>query len=193
MYSPIVILSFVACFLAMAITEPTDNSVYPTTGAITLSWTSVSSDQPSFQPVLISPNQETKINLGQPVMTSVGSVSLSAPGTGWPVGNSWKINAYSVPSATNNSPGILAQSGSFNVTTSGAVISTGGTLPTTMINTMPTTAVVAATGATGTTGTGTVAPSATNLNPTATGGALAAIQASSTLMALVAVIHAFVL
>jgi len=194
-------LAFVASVVAITVTAPADNSVFSPTSSITLTWTSVDSDASAFQPILVNPSYSVSTVLEQSVQTSSSAISLPPPNGGWPLGDNWKINLMSISTSTQKG-GILAQSGSFNITATGAadpngqsgatgvVVSTGNALPTTMSG--ATIVTVAATATATGTDTATVA-SSVGLNPTGISGALSMFQASGTLVALVAVAHAFIL
>jgi len=198
-----VALSFVASVYALSITAPADGSIVSPTGSITCSWTSVSTDPSSFEIEYIDPTQKISKVVAASVSTSSGSIVLSAPTGGWPIGNNWTLRALSLPTSNDAGGGILSQSGNFNVTstgTTGAATAATGAVPTTMVVSTTaavvgaTTAVAATVTAAGdATGTGTIGGSATALNPTGTSGALGLFQISGTLLAFVFAAHAFMM
>jgi len=177
-------LPLVSSVLGLAVTSPTAGQSYAPNAPITLSWSSVESDKTSFEAILIDPTQKLVTVLDQSIPVtpgSPGSIVLDAPASGWPVGVNWTIDAMSTGSAS----GILAQSGQFDISTTGASVS--AQIPTTLSG-MSTVAVTASQ----TTEAATIT-SAQSLNPTGTSGALGFFQMSGTLVTLVVVMHAFML
>jgi hypothetical protein len=188
-------LSFVASALAVAVTSPVNGDVWGTAiPSYTVSWTSVSSDPSTLSVYLVNPSGSVDDELVAQANTAAGSVTVNAPSGGWPVGSQWRINLMNIP--TTGSAGILAQSGTFNITSGNGGTSTGSVAAPTTMSVM-TTAVVAATTATTANTVATTSGTDTSiLNPTSTGGkngALSLFQVSGTLLGLVAFVHAMVL
>jgi len=186
-------LSFVASAFGLAIvTSPVKGATIAagTSSALPVSWTTVQSDPTEFQLVLVSDDQKTTISLGT-VQTSSGSATVNPPAGFWPSGG-FKIYAENLPTTQNPQPGILSQSDEIDISANGPIIasvSTTNVLPTTATTAIvPTAAVVTA-------ATGVATTTATTLEPAApiNSGAMSVVQVSGTLLALIAVAHAFVL
>ncbi|KAG8862217.1 hypothetical protein FRB96_001796 [Tulasnella sp. 330] len=186
---------FVASAWGLSISSPTAGTQIGETGTTLVSWSSVSTDPSNFELVCVDPTQKIRIVLAASVPTT--SKSFTVQNTALSLGDNWTINAYSLPdSATGDKGGaILAQSGTFDVTVAGTsttALTSTTVLPTTMSTVaMASTVMPSAATVTDATATGVATGTGTALNPTS--GALGVFQISGTLMALVAVAHAFML
>jgi hypothetical protein len=186
----VVALASAAYVSGLQITGPVTGTTLSTSGNTDVTWTSVSTDPTDFELELVSADQLTKKVLVASVETSAGSYSV--PNSDFDLGINFTINAISLPATNFVGGGILAQSGVFNVTSTGAT-TTSGVVPTTMTGLTTSTTTAVTTTSTGSAVTGTISGSSTALNPVATGGALGVFQVSGTLMALAVVAHAFML
>jgi len=189
--------SLVASALAITVTAPGSNSLWSENGSQTVSWTSVSTDQSSFDIVFANPSYSINDTLASDVSTSLGTYTVNPPNGAsfWDPGNGYRINLM-------YNGAILAQSGNFNISATGG--SSAGSISTTSTSSTsvhPTTisglvTVVATTTAATATGTGATAvgSSSSDLNPTgAASGAADFFKVSGALVAVAAAAHALIL
>jgi hypothetical protein len=115
------LLALAASVAALSVTSPGQGAVVDLTKSYSVTWTSVNTDQTSFNIVLVNQqvNPSVNINVASNVQTSAGSFSISGL-SGVTPGNGYQFNLIST---VNN--GILAQSQQFTVSSSGGSTSAG--------------------------------------------------------------------
>jgi len=115
------LLALAASVAALSVTSPGQGAVVDVTKSYSVTWTSVSTDETSFNLVLVNQqvNPSVNINVASNVQTSAGSYSFSGL-SGVTPGNGYQFNLVSIG---NN--GILAQSQQFTVSSSGGSTSAG--------------------------------------------------------------------
>ncbi|KAH8089300.1 Ser-Thr-rich glycosyl-phosphatidyl-inositol-anchored membrane family-domain-containing protein [Filobasidium floriforme] len=108
---------FALAVQAVTVTSPTEGQNWGTSDAQTVSWDAVSTDPTSFSIVLVNDNRLTaadgQVTLIANQSTSAGSVSVSPPSGSFTTGQAYRIRLV-------RDNAILASSGQFNITSSGA-------------------------------------------------------------------------
>ncbi|KII94946.1 hypothetical protein PLICRDRAFT_96135 [Plicaturopsis crispa FD-325 SS-3] len=126
-----VFVSLVASAVAYQVTTPSATSGWTTGGPNTLAWDRVDSDRLNFTAVLVNQDRSVLPTNNEVLAALVdgtkGSITVSAPSGGWPVGSAFQVNLVQDSSDVNT---ILAQSAQFNITSSGSSSSSGASTTT---------------------------------------------------------------
>jgi len=171
------LLALAASVAALQVTSPAQGAVLDLTKSNTITWSTVSTDQTSFNIVLVNQhvNPSVNVNIASNVQASAGSYNVPAQ-SGVAAGDGYQFNLVSTVNA-----GILAQSQQFTVGSSGSSTSGGSSVSTTSGGTAtPVTSLSIPTGSTAANGTSPAAPTGSSNSsstfsspslPKSTGGA----------------------
>jgi len=151
------LLSLAASVFAYQVTSPRKDDVWTSIGPNTFTWSSVSTDRQNFTLVLKNQDQSVRQVLAALVDRDLGTLSVNAPATGFPIGTDFQVNMVQ---DEMNLDAILAQSEIFTIKESPMSSSTRASQSSTG------TANGSSGTATRTATTGTGAATGGNLNPT---------------------------
>jgi len=116
-----VVLAVALSALAISVTSPTNTSGWQSNAVNTITWNRVDTDPTSFAVFLV--NQDATVLPGKSelliatVDATQGSISVTPPSGGFPVGNGYQVNFCQ---DSTHPTSILAQSNQFNITSGGS-------------------------------------------------------------------------
>jgi hypothetical protein len=190
MRSAAVLLSLAASAFAIQVTFPSQNDVWSNEGPQTLKWTSVNTDPKSFACILYNPDANIipakSESLAANVSTADGTVQLRPPSDGWPTGSGFQVNLVK---SENEMSTIYAQSAQFSIKDASLVSTTGGSSSVTIARTVANATPLSTGAATPADGSSALNPSETSTTPK--NGALAVMGSQKGVVAIAAVLGAF--
>jgi len=144
----IAFLSLVGSALAYQVTYPSAGTVWTKEGPNKFTWSRVNTDAQNFTLLLINQNQNVNQELSALVDGTLGTLSVNPPSTGFPVGDSFRLNLVK---STEEQTTIYAQSPEFSIRPSNSSSSVSGSSTrantATGVTTVPPTATVVSSGA----------------------------------------------